>query len=107
MRERNKWVKNFPMKTREIYFKDYGISDDEVKKLRKRIKAGNYKDHATLVKAANEANNELARYIVPSLLLDLSYDKIDYMLSEDIPCSKSDFYAYQRLTLYIFKKLIE
>lgn len=92
------------MKTREMSYKDYGISRKEEIELKNRCKKMEQEECRMLFESAISANPDIFNQIYYSLAEGCSYDelrKIHY-----IPISKVDFYGYQRKCLYKFKNLL-
>lgn len=103
------------MKTREKKCDDYGFDatagyggfdNEEQKKLKAFCQGKDYGlyEMRLLAEAAVSANQDLSNDIYYSLVSGLSYDKL--MSIKYIPISKSDFYAYQRKCLAIFRNLL-
>lgn len=90
------------MKRRETYYKDYGLSNDDVKRLKSLCKKLDEDGQIALFGCAVSANIGVASLIYISLVYGLSYDLISSIMY--IPISKTDFYAYQRYCLYLFSK---
>lgn len=93
------------MKTRRTYYKDYGITDDEAKHLKKICRETEDQEEKDILwNAAQLANKCLARQIYKSLREKQSYEKVDE--KDAIYISREDFYGYQRLCILYFKNLM-
>lgn len=94
------------MRTRYKNYSHYGFSDGEARELKKWCKSSGFNHNKLLRKSAKESNEAISNSIYISIIKGLSYEKIDGI--EYQIYAKSDFYAYQRKALAIFrKKLIE
>ncbi len=83
------------MRTREMRFCNYGLSDTRVAELMQYCREP---DHAETVKrAAVYANVSLSDILTKSLTTGTGYIRLMY--TDDIFYAKPDFYAYRRLTL--------
>lgn len=91
------------MRTRQTSYNNYGLSADDVKRLMKQAQSGKF--NVELMKICTKAYSELSVYLFMSLVLNLSYDKIELLLGENIPIDKGNFYGHRRLVLSEFAKL--
>lgn len=91
------------MGIRDKNYKDYGLSDREVKILFQMCR--DIKWRPLLQKAANKSNSGIAKQIADSLHFGWSYRTID--CKNYIPVSVVDFYAYRRKALWLFSKEIK
>lgn len=98
------------MKTRQKNYKNYGFAEGEKKgekessKLKEYCKNPDFDEHINLMHAAISANSSLAADLYYSIVNSLSYEDISRV--KYIPISKTDFYAYQRKCMYIFRDLL-
>ena len=90
------------MRTREMYYKHYGISDTEIKKLREYCKNAQDKEKPMILKCCIEANPFLADDLYYSITQGLGYDTLSRVKGLVYP--KIDFYGYQRKTLSLIYK---
>lgn len=88
------------MRTRNKKWTDYGLTYEDVGRLRSECLNAAGKDYERICKAAEEANVEMSEYIVKSLTDGLSYERMSR--ETYIPINRNDFYAYQRKTLAIY-----
>jgi hypothetical protein len=94
------------MLTRRKTYSDYGFADRaEAKELIRHCRNLDREEAKLLEEAAEQANPELAKSLVESLVCGRSYAKM--IQTERIPICEKDFYAYRRKTLGLFKKNIE
>lgn len=91
------------MRTRQTSYNDYGLSTDSVKRLMKQAQSGKF--NVELMKTCTKVYSELSVFLFMSLVLNLSYDRIELLLGENIPIDKGNFYGYRRLALSEFAKL--
>ena len=95
------------MRTRRTYYKDYGLTDEQVSYAKKRCHENNMDDEEKdmLWDAAISSNKCIAKELYISLSKNLSYrDTTD--LCGYIPYNYEDFYGYQRLCLVKFRNLL-
>lgn len=90
------------MKRREMSYDDYDMTYEQAKELKERCRRlDNEDDHINLLLCAMRANKGIAYALYYSLVSGTSYDRISD--DSDIPISKTDFYAYQRYCLSLFR----
>ena len=85
------------MRTREMYYKHYGISDTEIKELRTKCIKASDDDKIMILQCCIEANGVLADDLYFSITQGLGYDTLSRAKGIYIP--KGDFYGYQRKAL--------
>lgn len=99
------------MKTRDKGYADYGLTKNQVEAAqefckRYRHRGENETGYQAIVQAAKEANPELYRQLILSLIYDLSYERISGM--EYIPIDKGSFYGYRRKAIYkVYTKTVK
>lgn len=91
------------MRTRQTSYNNYGLSADDVKRLMKQAQSGKF--NVELMKICTKVYSELSVFLFMSLVLNLSYDRIELLLGENIPIDKGNFYGHRRLVLSEFAKL--
>lgn len=89
------------MRTRLMTIQDHGLTKEEVENIKEYCKSRSFADHHLLMQSAQEANVQICAEIYASLVLGVSFEKIDSL--RYIPISKTDFYAYRKKTIAIFK----
>lgn len=89
------------MSTRSKGYDAYGLSKRRVKKLKEYCTSGKA-DVEIICRCANESNPDIARWIIRSVRLNLSYDKM--MQEEEIPLMKIDFYGYRRKFFFLLNQ---
>lgn len=89
------------MRTRLMSIEDHGLTKEEYEGIKEYCMSGNFQDHGLLLQSAMEANSTICAELYISLVLGASFERIDGL--RYIPISKSDFYAYRRKTVAIFK----
>lgn len=82
----------------------YGISKERYRKLTEYIQSGRYAPASR--QAAHIANKDIAKYLVMSVVENLSYDELQKMWElkkiERMACCRTDFYGYRRLFYHLF-----
>lgn len=92
-------------KTRRMYYRDHGITDEESKYLKQICRETNSQEEMEILwNAALLANKDLAQQIYISLREKKSYEKVD--AEDTIYLGREDFYGYQRLCIKYFKNLM-
>ena len=89
------------MRTREKGYKDYGLTQEEVKKILEWCKKPSFEENVLLLECAKKAHEYIFNDIYFSLVKGLSYEKIDHKTYQ--ACYKGDFYGYRRKTLALFR----
>lgn len=92
------------MRKRNMSYANYGIDEEEEKRLKEYCKKADQIDQSYLLQSAYCANASIASDIFYSLTAGLSYDKLSAI--RYIPMSRPDFYAYQRAALAQFKDFL-
>ena len=90
------------MRTRQTSYNNYGLSADDVKRLMKQAQSGKF--NVELMKICTKVYSELSIFLFMSLVLNLSFDRIEPLLGENIPIDKNSFYGYRRAALSEFAK---
>ena len=90
------------MLVRNTRLRHYGIDEELAKQL--RVQATLSENEKLLRFAAEQSNEGIADYLVESFVCRKSYERL--ALEKDVPISRNDFYAYRRLTMYIFWLLL-
>lgn len=91
------------MRTREMRFCNYGLSDARVAELMQYCKEP---ENMEMVKcAAAYANTSLSDVLAKSLTTGMGYLRL--ICTDDIFYDKPDFYAYRRLTLALLDVLLK
>lgn len=90
------------MVTRNASYRDYGISNDEVKNLLMYCRSADFDKKDLLMECANESYPQIADYLVESIVNRMSYERL--MGRYYFYYGKSDFYGRRRQTLAIFKE---
>ena len=80
----------------------YGISRQRYKELTALIRSGRYAPIAS--PAAHTANEDIAAYILASIIENRSYEGVEWLDGHRIPCGRTDFYGYRRYFYYLFDK---
>lgn len=93
------------MSVREKYLKDYGISEEESKKILAICKnATGYEQHL-LLHAAQSVYPEIAKFLFINLTTGIGYDNISKTCY--IPMQRKDFQGYRRKTMYRYYELLK
>lgn len=83
------------MDIRETYFRDYGMSENDVKKVKEWCKKADPDDKLDIIyRSCRKANPALMDYLMYSMVTGAGYDALSR--STYIPIQKGDFYGYQR-----------
>lgn len=79
----------------------YGLDKAQQKELTARIRSGKYDRIVNY--AAYEANEQIALYLIKSVVENKSYDRLEYDSKLGrIACGRSDFYGIRRYFYYLF-----
>lgn len=92
------------MRTRRKYYKDYGLTNEDVLDIKKRVLTMDEEDRNVLWNAAVYTNPCIAKELFASLEKNMTYRELadkDY-----IPYNYEDFYGYQRKCLVMFRNLL-
>lgn len=86
----------------------YGLTEDRAKILLRECRAGK---HMELVQeAAQEAEPDIAKWIVSSIIEGKSFDRMavrwELGEAEIMPCCRNSFYAYRKFTLAILDNML-
>ena len=87
------------MSIRETYFKDYGISADDVKKIVDYCKDATGYDQQLILQAAQEVYPAIASYLFFNLTTGVGYDRMG-----NIPMQRKDFQGYRRKTIETYNR---
>lgn len=90
------------MRTRERGFEYYGFTEEEAKRLLAYCQDHQkFEEHELLLKSAKAARKEIASLLYFSIANNCSWEKLDKICY--IPFLTTDFYAYRRKTLALFR----
>lgn len=92
------------MRTRRVYYRDYGIADQEKKKLLKYCRYLPNREKDLLQQVAEIINPDISGSLIISLVLGKSYEKVNE--NTIVYLGREDFYGYQRLVLVNFRRLL-
>lgn len=92
------------MRTREKNYKDYGITPEEVRRIKEYCQNATMEDRITLLQCAISSAPGIEIEIYESLVGNVGYDRLSKL--RNIPLKKDDFYGYQRKTLDEYKRLM-
>lgn len=87
------------MTTRDTYLKDYGITNDEAKKITAYCRSAAGYDQQLILQAAQEVYPEIAPYLFLNLTTGLGYDRMG-----NIPMQRKDFQGYRRKTIETYNR---
>lgn len=90
------------MRTREMGYRDYSISQEELQRIEKFCQDERNSD--VVAKAAILSNASICELLFLSMRRGVSYDTIETVLDPYV--SKVDFYAYRRRAYSNVKKLM-
>ena len=90
------------MRKREMSYKDYGMTRDEVKYVSDFCKKAGEKEKAYIKAALSALSVYCASYVFLSLTLNISYEQMDR--ERGIYINKGDFYAYRRMGVAAIKR---
>lgn len=90
------------MRTRQKTYSDYGISDAEVKYIKKFCQNANDEEKRIIKTALSELNPYIAPFIYYSLVDNLSYE--DICSKNYIYIGKGDFYGHRRQGMESIKR---
>lgn len=94
------------MRTRELSYEDYGISEKECVELLEKCQNVDGDTEKLLLQAAQESNPDIASELFYSLRHDVSFQRLDTAQGQ-LLVDVVDFYAYRRKALYIFKEKMQ
>ena len=92
------------MRTRDKNYSDYGITDDEAKRIKEYCQTASVEDKLTLFQCAISSAPGLEVEIYESLVGNIGYDKLSKR--KNIPIKRDDFYGYQRKVLDEYRRLM-
>lgn len=90
------------MRTRQKTYSDYGISEEEVKYIKKFCQNANDEEKRIIKTALSELNPYIAPFIYYSLVDNLSYE--DICSKNYIYIGKGDFYGHRRQGMESIKR---
>lgn len=90
------------MRTREMSYKDYGITDDEVRYIKDFCRNANNQEKEIIRNALAELQPYISPYVFYSLVNNLSYE--DICARNYIYIGKGDFYGYRRQGMAAIKR---
>lgn len=92
------------MRTREKSYEDYGITPEEVRRIKEYCQNATMEDRITLLQCAISSAPGIEIEIYESLVGNVGYDRLSKL--RNIPLKKDDFYGYQRKTLDEYMRLM-
>lgn len=92
------------MRTRYKNYSNYGITEDEAKRIKEYCQTASVEDKLTLLQCAISSAPGLEVEIYESLVSNIGYDKLSKR--KNIPIKRDDFYGYQRKTLDEYRRLM-
>ena len=90
------------MRTRQKTYSDYGISEEEVKYIKKFCQNANDEEKRIIKTALSESNPYIAPYVFYSLVDNLSYE--DICAKNYLYIGKGDFYGHRRQGMAAIKR---
>lgn len=87
------------MSVRDTYLKDYGINEDDSKKIISFCRSAIGYDQQLILQAAQEVYPEIAPYLFLNLTTGLGYDRMG-----NIPMQRKDFQGYRRKTIETYNR---
>ena len=87
------------MSVRDKYLKDYGITDNDEKKILSFCRDATGYDQQLILQAAQEVYPEIAPYLFLNLTTGLGYDRMG-----NIPMQRKDFQGYRRKTIETYNR---
>lgn len=84
---------------RNTYLKNYGITNEEGKKIEKYCRSATGYDQQLILQAAQEVYPEIAPYLFLNLTTGLGYDRMG-----NIPMQRKDFQGYRRKTIETYNR---
>ena len=90
------------MRTRQKTYSDYGISEEEVKYIKKFCQNANDEEKRIIKTALSELNPYIAPFIYYSLVDNLSYE--DICSKNYLYIGKGDFYGHRRQGMESIKR---
>ena len=90
------------MRTREMSYSDYGMTDDEVRYIKDFCKNADEKQQTLIKYALTELVPYIAPYVFYSLVENLSYE--DICAKDFLYIGKGDFYGHRRQGMAAIKR---
>ena len=87
------------MSARETYLKDYGITEQEGKKITEYCRSAAGYDQQLILQAAQDVYPAIAPYLFINLTTGMGYDRIG-----NIPMQRKDFQGYRRKTIETYNR---
>ena len=87
------------MSARNTYLKDYGFTEQDIKKIIHFCKSATGYDQQLILQAAQEVYPEIAPYLFLNLTTGLGYDRMG-----NIPMQRKDFQGYRRKTIETYNR---
>lgn len=87
------------MSIRDTYLKDYGITDNDAKKIVLFCRSATGYDQQLILQAAQEVYPEIAPYLFLNLTTGIGYDRMG-----NIPMQRKDFQGYRRKTIETYNR---
>lgn len=87
------------MSARNTYLKDYGFTEQDIKKIIHFCKSATGYDQQLILQAAQEVYPEIAPFLFMNLTTGLGYDRMG-----NIPMQRKDFQGYRRKTIETYKR---
>lgn len=84
---------------RNTYMRNYGLSDNDTKKIIDYCRNANGHDQQLILQAAQEVYPEIAPYLFANLTTGLGYDRMG-----NIPMQRKDFQGYRRKTIETYNR---
>ena len=90
------------MRTREMSYEDYGMTEKEVRYIKDFCRKANEKEREIIRNAISELQPYIAPYIFYSLVENLSYE--DICAKKYLYIGKGDFYGHRRQGMAAIKR---
>ena len=87
------------MSARNTYLKDYGFTEQDIKKIIHFCKSATGYDQQLILQAAQEVYPEIAPFLFMNLTTGLGYDRMG-----NIPMQRKDSQAYRRKTIETYNR---
>lgn len=87
------------MSARNTYLKDYGFTEQDIKKIIHFCKSATGYDQQLILQAAQEVYPEIAPFLFMNLTTGLGYDRMG-----NIPMQRKDFQGYRRKTIETYNR---
>lgn len=89
------------MTIRDTYFRDYGLTEESVRRIEMYCRNAKDYDQDLVLQAARSVYPEIAKYLFFSLTTGIGYDRMG-----KIPMQRKDFQGYRRKTIETFYRLM-